>query len=93
VRAKRAELENARIDLKESRRYLGAIEKAKSVFPDVAYHKARTADEADQLSLGQPAEVRSSQPKISCGKGRVVFVGRTADKRTGLVSVVVHLTT
>ncbi|HEV3299678.1 MAG TPA: efflux RND transporter periplasmic adaptor subunit [Planctomycetaceae bacterium] len=161
VRAKRAELENARIDLKESRRYLGTIEKAKSVFPDVAYHKARTADlaaemheraaeaawesakaelqhyvviapidgvvswldvspgtvsrpgtgvwgeildlseidvrceltadEADQLSLGQPAEVRSSQPKISCGKGRVVFVGRTAEKRTGLVSVVVRL--
>jgi membrane fusion protein, multidrug efflux system len=161
VRVKQAELENVRIELKESRRYLGAIEKAISTFPDVAYHKARaaalaaeireraaeaawesakaelehyvvtapingvvswldvspgtvsrpgtsvwgeildlseidvrcelTADEADQVSVGQPAEVHSKQSKISCGKGRVVFVGLTADQRTGLVPVVVRL--
>jgi RND family efflux transporter MFP subunit len=43
VRVKWAALENARLDLKESRRYLGTVEKAISSFPDVAYHKAHVA--------------------------------------------------
>jgi RND family efflux transporter MFP subunit len=161
VRVKRAALENARIDLQESRRYLGAIEKAISSVPDVAHQKARvaalaaemhersaeaalesaqaelqhyvvtasidgvvswldvspgtvsrpgtsvwgeildlseidvrcevTADQADRASVGQPAEVRSSEGNMGSGTGRVVFVGLTADRTTGLVPVVVRL--
>jgi RND family efflux transporter MFP subunit len=161
VRVKRAALENARIDLQESRRYLGAFEKAISSVPDVAYQKARiaaltaetheraaeaewesaqaelqhyvvtasidgvvswldvspgmvsrpgttvwgeildlreidvrcelTLGQADRLSAGQPAEVRSGEGNIESGVGRVVFVGLTADKTTGLVPVVVRL--
>jgi RND family efflux transporter MFP subunit len=49
VRVKWAALENARIDLKESRRYLGTVEKAISSFPDVAYHKARVAALAAEM--------------------------------------------
>jgi RND family efflux transporter MFP subunit len=161
VRIKRAALENARIDLQESRRYFGAFEKAISSVPDVAYQKARvaalaaemheraaeaawesaqaelqhyvvtasidgvvswldvspgmvsrpgttvwgeildlreidvrcelTVGQADRVSVGQPAEVRSSEENIESGMGRVVFVGLTADKSTGLVPVVVRL--
>ena len=161
VRVKRATLENARIDLQESRRYLGSLEKAISAVPDVAYQKARvaalaaemheraaeaawesaqaelqhyvvtasidgvvswldvspgtvsrpgtsvwgeildlseidvrcelTVEQADRAYVGQPAEVRSSERKMGCGFGRVVFVGLTADKTTGLVPVVVRL--
>jgi RND family efflux transporter MFP subunit len=161
VQVKRAALENARIDLQESRRYLGAFEKAISSVPDVTYQKARiaalaaemhersaeaalesaqaelqhyvvtaaidgavswldvspgmvsrpgttvwgeildlreievrcelTVGEADRVSAGQPAVVRSSEGNIESGVGRVVFVGLTADKTTGLVPVVVRL--
>jgi RND family efflux transporter MFP subunit len=161
VRVKQAALENARIDLKESRRYLGAVENAISSLPDVAYHKARvaalaaesheraaeaawesaqaelqhyvvaasidgvvswldvspgtvsrpgttvwgeildlseidvrceiTVDQADRVSVGQPAEVRSREGKMGSRTGRVVFVGLTADKGTGLVPVTVRL--
>jgi RND family efflux transporter MFP subunit len=161
VRVKRAALENARIDVQESRRYLGAFEKAISSVPDVAYQKARvaalaaemheraaeaawesaqaelqhyvvtasidgmvswldvspgmvsrpgttvwgeildlreidvrcelTVGQADGLCAGQPAVVRSSEGNIESGVGRVVFVGLTADKTTGLVPVVVRL--
>jgi membrane fusion protein (multidrug efflux system) len=161
VRVKQAALENARIDLQESRRYLGAIEKAIRSVPDVEYQKARvaalsaemrervavaawesaqaelqhyvvtasidgvvswldvspgtvsrpgttvwgeildlseidvrcelTVDQADRVSVGQPAEVSSSEGYMGSGTGRVVFVGLTADKTTGLVPVVVRL--
>jgi membrane fusion protein (multidrug efflux system) len=161
VRVKRAALENARLDLKESRRYLGAIEKAIRSVPDVEYHKARvaalaaemreraaeaawesaqaelqhyvvtasidgvvswldvspgtvsrpgtsvwgeimdlseidvrcelTVEQADRVSVGQSAEVRSSAGNLGSGTGRVVFVGLTADKTTGLIPVVVRL--
>ena len=161
MRVKRAALENARIDLQESRRYLGAFEKAISSVPDVTFQKARiaaltaemheraaeaewesaqaelqhyvvtasidgvvswldvspgmvsrpgttvwgeildlreidvrcelTAGQADRVSAGQPAVVRSSEGNIESGVGRVVFVGLTADKTTGLVPVVVRL--
>jgi multidrug efflux pump subunit AcrA (membrane-fusion protein) len=154
-------MENARLDLQESRRYLGSFEKAISSVPDVAYQKARvaalaaemheraaeaawessqaelqhyvvtapingvvswrdvspgmvsrpgtsvwgeildlseidvrcelTVDQADRVSVGQPAEVRSSEGNMGSGTGRVVVVGLTADKTTGLVPVVVRL--
>jgi len=161
VRVKRAALENARINLNESRRNLGALEKAISSIPDVAQHKARvaaleaemheraaeaawesaqaelqhyvvtapidgvvswldvspgmvsrpgtslwgeildlreidvrcelTVKQADRISVGQPAHVRSSEGNLESGTGRVVFVGLTADKSTGLLPVVVRL--
>ena len=50
-----------------------------------------TVGQADRVSVGQPAEVRSSEENIESGMGRVVFVGLTADKSTGLVPVVVRL--
>ena len=45
VRAKQARLENSRIALTESRRYLGAVEKAfqTGAFPEQGYHAARVA--------------------------------------------------
>lgn len=46
------------------------------------------AEQADQVSVGQAAEVR----RQGCDAvGRVVFVGITLDKETGLVPVVVRL--
>jgi multidrug resistance efflux pump len=161
VRVKRASLENARIDLKESRRYLAALEKAISAVPDVSHHKARiaaleaemheraaeaawesaeaelqhyvvtapiegvvswlavspgmvsrpgmslwgeildlreidvrcelTVEQADRISVGQPADVRSREGNLESGMGRVVFVGLTADTSTGRVPVMVRL--
>jgi RND family efflux transporter MFP subunit len=49
------------------------------------------ADEADQVAVGQTAEVWNTSKKSLLGKGRVVFVGLAADKSTGLVPVVVRL--
>jgi RND family efflux transporter MFP subunit len=43
VRAKQAALENARIELKECRRYLGVVEKASEVIPEQKYHEVRVA--------------------------------------------------
>jgi membrane fusion protein, multidrug efflux system len=45
VRAKEADLENARIALQESRRYLGAVEKApaSAALPEQKHHEARVA--------------------------------------------------
>jgi RND family efflux transporter MFP subunit len=161
VRVKRAALENARINLNESRRNLGALEKAISSIPDVAQHKARvavleaemqeraaeaawesaqaelqhyvvtapidgvvswldvspgmvsrpgtslwgeildlreidvrcelTVEQADRIFVGQPVHVRSREGSLESGTGRVVFVGLTADKSTGLLPVVVRL--
>ncbi|HEV8069625.1 MAG TPA: efflux RND transporter periplasmic adaptor subunit [Planctomycetaceae bacterium] len=161
VRVKRAALENARINLNESRRNLGALEKAISSIPDVAQHKARvaaleaemqeraaeaawesaqaelqhyvvtapidgvvswlevspgmvsrpgtslwgeildlreidvrcelTVEQADRISVGQPVHVRSRKGNLESETGRVVFVGLTADKSTGLLPVVVRL--
>jgi RND family efflux transporter MFP subunit len=161
VRVKRAALENTRINLNESRRNLGALEKAISSIPDVAQHKARvavleaemleraaeaawesaqaelqhyvvtapidgvvswldvspgmvsrpgtslwgeildlreidvrcelTVEQADRIFVGQPVHVRSREGSLESGTGRVVFVGLTADKSTGLLPVVVRL--
>jgi RND family efflux transporter MFP subunit len=161
VRVKQAALENARIELKESRRFFGAIEKAIRSVPDVEYQKARvaalaaemreraavaawesaqaelqhfvvtasidgvvswldvspgtvsrpgttvwgeilnldeidvrcelTVEQADRVSVGQSAEVRSSAGNLGSSMGRVVFIGLTADKATGLIPVVVRL--
>lgn len=78
VRAKRAELENARIDLKESRRYLGTIEKAISTFPEVAYHKARTAGLAAEM------HERAAEAAWESAKAELQhYVVNCADRRRG----------
>ncbi len=43
VRAKQAALENSRIGLSESRRFLGAVEKSYQAIPEQSYHAARVA--------------------------------------------------
>jgi membrane fusion protein, multidrug efflux system len=50
-----------------------------------------TPDQADQVVVGQTAEVWNNSKKNLVGKGRVVFVGLSADKATGLVPVLVRL--
>jgi membrane fusion protein, multidrug efflux system len=50
-----------------------------------------TTEQADRVSVGQAAEVRPNGKKEGDGTGRVVFVGITADKGSGLVPVVVRL--
>jgi membrane fusion protein (multidrug efflux system) len=52
---------------------------------------AVTPDQADEVALGQMAEVFSPTRKSLLGKGRVVFVGIAADKSTGLVPVHMRL--
>jgi biotin carboxyl carrier protein len=65
VRVKRASLENARIDLKESRRYLAALEKAISSIPDVSHHKARIAAlEAEMHERAAQAAWESAQAEL-----------------------------
>jgi biotin carboxyl carrier protein len=65
VRVKRAALENARINLNEARRYLGALEKASSSVPDVAQHKARVAAlEAETLERAAEAAWESAQAEL-----------------------------
>lgn len=50
-----------------------------------------TPDQADQVAIGQAAEVWNNAKKTLLGKARVVFVGIAADKTTGLVPVVARL--
>jgi RND family efflux transporter MFP subunit len=46
---------------------------------------------AADLSLGQPAEIRSVKDKVLLGVGKVTFVGFSADKTSGLVPVTIRL--
>jgi multidrug resistance efflux pump len=65
VRVKRASLENARIELEESRRYLAALEKAVSSVPDVSHHKARIAVlEAEMHERAAEAAWESAQAEL-----------------------------
>ena len=50
-----------------------------------------TAEQADQVSVGQAAEVRRHEKQGCAAVGRVAFVAITVDKATGLVPVVVRL--
>jgi RND family efflux transporter MFP subunit len=50
-----------------------------------------TAEQADQVSVGQAAKVRRHEEQRCAAVGRVVFVAMTVDKATGLVPVVVRL--
>jgi RND family efflux transporter MFP subunit len=50
-----------------------------------------TPDQADQVVLGQAAEVLNNSKKSLIGKGRVVFIGLSADKTSGLVPVLIRL--
>jgi RND family efflux transporter MFP subunit len=50
-----------------------------------------TPDQADQVVMGQTADVWNTSKKNLLGKGRVVYVGIAADKTTGLVPVLIRL--
>jgi len=50
-----------------------------------------TPDQADQVAIGQTAEVWNTSKKTLLGKGRVVYIGIAADKATGLVPVLIRL--
>jgi RND family efflux transporter MFP subunit len=163
VRNKEAHLENARVALKEARRYYQQCEKAypTGALPDKRYYDARTAahraemdersalaalesakaelehyevtamidgvvnslevhpgtvsrpgtavwgeildlreldvrceltpEQADRVTVGQTTEVRQNGKNELFGVGKVIFVGLSADKRTGLVPVLLRL--
>jgi RND family efflux transporter MFP subunit len=50
-----------------------------------------TFEQVERVAVGQTAEVRRNGQKEVFGTGRVVFVGITADKKNGLVPVLVRL--
>jgi RND family efflux transporter MFP subunit len=50
------------------------------------------AEDVDRVAVGQEAEVWLKGAKKAMGSGKVVLVGIAADKRTGLVPVLVRLT-
>lgn len=50
-----------------------------------------TPELADRVALGQTAEVRRTWQKEPCGVAKVIFVGIAADKKTGLVPVLLRL--
>jgi multidrug resistance efflux pump len=52
-----------------------------------------TPAQADQVAVGQPAELRRDGPSGDPWPGRVTFVGMTADPKSGLVPVLVRLST
>jgi RND family efflux transporter MFP subunit len=52
---------------------------------------ALTPDQADEVALGQSVEIWTNGKKALAGKGKVVFIGIAADKKTGLVPVVIRL--
>jgi hypothetical protein len=49
------------------------------------------AEQADQVKVGQAAQVRREGLADGCLLGKVVFVGLAADARTGLVPVCVRV--
>jgi RND family efflux transporter MFP subunit len=52
---------------------------------------ALTPQQADQLAMGQTAEIRANGKGVLYGTGVVTFVSYSAEKGTGLVPVVVRL--
>ena len=50
-----------------------------------------TIGQADQVALGQAAEIRPIHSAQAAGTGRVVFIGIAADAQSGLVPVLVRL--
>jgi RND family efflux transporter MFP subunit len=50
-----------------------------------------TPAQAEQVAVGQAAEVRPEGKEAVAGSGRVVFVGKMADRASGLVPVLVRL--
>jgi RND family efflux transporter MFP subunit len=52
---------------------------------------AVTPEQADQLALGQAAEIRANSNRVLYGIGVVAFVSYSAEKGTGLVPVLVRL--
>ncbi len=47
--------------------------------------------QAEQVAVGQSAEVWLDAKAQAAGKGKVVFVGKVADRNSGLVPVVVRV--
>jgi multidrug efflux pump subunit AcrA (membrane-fusion protein) len=47
--------------------------------------------QAEQIAVGQPAEIRLDGKAEAAGTGNVVFVGNAADRNSGLVPVVVRV--
>jgi RND family efflux transporter MFP subunit len=48
-------------------------------------------EQVDHVAIGQTAEIRSAKTKETLGVGKVIFVGFSADRSTGLVPVVLRL--